>query len=290
MARPYKQGLEYFPWDVRAFKDSKLSSLSYHYGPLGVMVYFRILILVYSEGYYLEMSEDDLAILLHQEIGPQWMRLDKILDMIHGCVERKLFEGVLFTQGVITSVSIQKQFILSTRKRKNINIDEYWLLDSKTMEQLGVLLSMQQNTIIDSNNRVNDVNNSINVDINKQSKSKSKKDKKIKIDKSIYGYPKMHFLTKLIIERKYIKEFDSDVLKYNELFESAIYTYGYECVLSGVNYLISYSKNPNPPIDDLYNFMKVSLLNNLEHFKNLDNRRGESFEEWLKQGILQMGR
>ena len=290
MARPYKQGLEYFPWDVRAFKDSKLSSLSYHYGPLGVMVYFRILILVYSEGYYLEMSEDDLAILLHQEIGPQWMRLDKILDMIHGCVERKLFEGVLFTQGVITSVSIQKQFILSTRKRKNINIDEYWLLDSKTMEQLGVLLSMQQNTIIDSNNRVNDVNNSINVDINKQSKSKSKKDKKIKIDKSIYGFPKMHFLTKLIIERKYIKEFDSDVLKYNELFESAIYTYGYECVLSGVNYLISYSKNPNPPIDDLYNFMKVSLLNNLEHFKNLDNRRGESFEEWLKQGILQMGR
>jgi len=197
---------------------------------------------------------------------------------------------VLFTQGVITSVSIQKQFILSTRKRKNINIDEYWLLDSKTMEQLGVLLSMQQNTIIDSNNRVNDVNNSINVDINKQSKSKSKKDKKIKIDKSIYGYPKMHFLTKLIIERKYIKEFDSDVLKYNALFESAIYTYGYECVLSGVNYLISYSKNPNPPIDDPYNFMKVSLLNNLEHFKNLDNRRGESFEEWLKQGILQMGR
>ena len=290
MARPYKQGLEYFPWDVRAFKDSKLSSLSYHYGPLGVMVYFRILILVYSEGYYLEMSEDDLAILLHQEIGPQWMRLDKILDMIHGCVERKLFEGVLFTQGVITSVSIQKQFILSTRKRKNINTDEYWLLDSKTMEQLGVLLSMQQNTVIDSNNQVNDVNNRVNVDINKQSKSKSKKDKKIKIDKSIYGYPKMHFLTKLIIERKYIKEFDSDVLKYNALFESAIYTYGYECVLSGVNYLISYSKNPNPPIDDLYNFMKVSLLNNLEHFKNLDNRRGESFEEWLKQGILQMGR
>ena len=290
MARPYKQGLEYFPWDVRAFKDSKLSSLSYHYGPLGVMVYFRILILVYSEGYYLEMSEDDLAILLHQEIGPQWMRLDKILDMIHGCVERKLFEGVLFTQGVITSVSIQKQFILSTRKRKNINIDEYWLLDSKTMEQLGVLLSMQQNTVIDSNNQVNDVNNRVNVDINKQSKSKSKKDKKIKIDKSIYGFPKMHFLTKLIIERKYIKEFDSDVLKYNELFESAIYTYGYECVLSGVNYLISYSKNPNPPIDDLYNFMKVSLLNNLEHFKNLDNRRGESFEEWLKQGFLQMGR
>jgi len=290
MARPYKQGLEYFPWDVRAFKDSKLSSLSYHYGPLGVMVYFRILILVYSEGYYLEMSEDDLAILLHQEIGPQWMRLDKILDMIHGCVEQKLFEGVLFTQGVITSVSIQKQFILSTRKRKNINTDEYWLLDSKTMEQLGVLLSMQENTVIDSNNRVNDVNNPVNVDINKQSKSKSKKDKKIKIDKSIYGFPKMHFLTKLIIERKYIKEFDTNVMKYNELFESTIYTYGYECVLSGVNYLISYSKNPNPPIDDLYNFMKVSLLNNLERFKNIDNRRGESFEEWLKQGFLQMGR
>jgi hypothetical protein len=39
-------------------------------------------------------------------------------------------------------------------------------------------------------------------------------------------------------------------MKYNDLFESAIDEYSYENVLSGVNYIISYARNPNPPIDD----------------------------------------
>ena len=188
MARPFKQGLEYFPWDVRAFDDSKLKSLSYQYGPYGTTIYIRILTLVYGEGYYLEIPLQELAILLHQQIGPHWIKVDKILEIIHGCVELRLFERALFLQGVITSVSIQKQFILSTRRRKNIQNDKYWLLDSETMEQLGVLLSMQKNEDNFIKTLVNVDNNSVNVDIKKQSKKESKRDKKIKEDKSIYGY------------------------------------------------------------------------------------------------------
>ncbi len=290
MARPYKQGLEYFPWSVRAFEDPKLSSLSYHYGPLGVMVYIRIITLVYKEGYYLEMSEEDLAVLLHQQMGPQWIKVDKVLDMIHGCVELRLFERALFLQGVITSVSIQRQFILSTKKRRNIHIDKYWLLDQKTMEELGSSLSMQKNNDIDSENAVIDSNNQINGNNNSQSKSESKRDIKINIDKSIYGFPKMHYITRIIIQRKYITEFDSDVLRYNELFEYAVASFGYENVLSGVNYLIKYSRNPGVPIDDRFGFMKSSLLNNLERFQKLDEKRGESFESWFKCRVLQVDR
>lgn len=288
MARPYKQGLEYFPWSVRAFEDPKLSSLSYHYGPLGVMVYIRIITLVYKEGYYLEMSEEDLAVLLHQHMGPQWIKVDKVLDMIHGCVELRLFERALFLQGVITSVSIQRQFILSTKKRRNIHIDKYWLLDQKTMEELGSSLSMQKNHDIDSENAVIDRNNQIDGSNNSQSKSESKRDIKINIDKSIYGFPKMHYITRIIIQRKYITEFDSDVLRYNELFEYAVASFGYENVLSGVNYLVKYSSNPGVPIDDRFDFMKSSLLNNLEKFKKLDEKRGESFESWFKCRVLQV--
>jgi len=290
MARPFKQGLEYFPWDVRAFDDPKLKSLSYQYGPYGTTIYIRILTLVYGEGYYLEIPLQELAILLHQQIGSHWIKVDKILEIIHGCVELRLFERALFLQGVITSVSIQKQFILSTRRRKNIQNDKYWLLDSETMEQLGVLLSMQKNEDNFIKTLVNVDNNSVNVDIKKQSKKESKRDKKIKEDKSIYGFPKMHFLTKLLIQRKYIEEFNGEVLRYNDLFESAILTYGYENVLSGTNYIISYARNPNPEIDDRFNFMKASLQNNLERFRNLENRRGEKFEDWFKRTFLQVDR
>ena len=104
------------------------------------------------------------------------------------------------------------------------------------------------------------------------------------------GTTKMHFLTKLLIQRKYIEEFNGDVLRYNELFESAILTYGYENVLSGTNYIISYARNPNPGIDDRFNFMKASLLNNLERFRNLENMRGEKFEDWFKRTFLQVDR
>ena len=135
---------------------------------------------------------------------------------------------------------------------------------------------------------VNVNNNSVNVDINKQSKSKRKRDKLIKEDKSIYGFAKMHFLTKLLIQRKYIEEIDADIMKYNDLFESAIDEYSYENVLSGVNYIISYARHPDPPIEDKFNFMKVSLITNLDRFRSLENRRGETFEDWFKNIFLQV--
>jgi len=294
MARPIKKGLSYFPLDVHAFEDPKLESLLDHYGPFGGFVYIQILSLVYREGYYLKITSNELAIKLLKIMGHNWIRVDKVREIIHSCVELGLLERALFLQGVITSVSIQKQFILSTKRRKNINIDKYWLLDQVTMNKLGVLLSMQISEDNVNNNLVSVDNNLVNVDINTQSKSKSKSkskiDKKIIIDKSIYGFPKMHYLTQLIISRKYIKEFDADIMKYNSLFESAIETYTYENVLSGVNYLISYSKNPGVPIDDKYNFMKISLLNNLERFKKLENGRGETFEKWFQRSFLQVDR
>jgi hypothetical protein len=154
------------------------------------------------------------------------------------------------------------------------------------MEEIGVLLSMEKN----EEKGVNVNNNPVNVDINTQSKSKRIRDKKIKEDKSIYGFPKMHFLTKLLIQRKYIEEIDSDIMKYNDLFESAIDEYSYENVLSGVNYIISYARNPNPPIDDKFNFMKVSLITNLDRFRSLENRRGETFDDWFKNIFLQVDR
>lgn len=282
MARPIKKGLSYFPLDVRAFDDPKLVSLVYQHGPLGGFIYIRALCLVYDNGYYLELTEDELAIKLHIVMGSKWMNMKKIREMIQACVHLGLFDKAMYTQGVITSVSIQKQFILSTKRRKNIDIDKYWLLDSATMDKLGVLLSMQKNAEETTETGVNVDNNSVNVNKSTQSKRKSKRDKKkIKEDKSIYGSPKMHYLTKLIVNRKYICEVDENILKYNGMFESAIIEYGYDNVLIGVNYLISYSKHPGVPIDDKYSFMKSSLLSNLDRFRRQE-KGANSFEDWIK--------
>lgn len=286
MARPYKMGLEYFPLDVHVFEDPKLESLHYHYGPFGVFVYIRILTLVYKQGYYLKRTAKELALSLHKLIGPHWIRVDKILEIIDACVELRLLERALFLQGVITSVSIQQQYVLSTKRRRNLNIDKFWLLDQATMKKLGVLLNMPKNNDNVNHNLVIANDNLVNACNNKQSKSESKKDKIDKRDKSIYGFPKMHFLTHVLIQRKYIKQSDLNILKYNELFEEAIMKFGYDNVLSGVNYLIGYSKRAVVEIEDRYSFMKKSLLNNLERFKKLESLRGHEFEDWIKRDFL----
>jgi len=286
MARPIKKGLSYFPLDVGVFKDKRITKIERKFGVYGSSIFLRILTMVYEHGYYLEMTEEDLITELIYQIGVGKISYQRVRNVILMCCELGILDEPLFRQGVITSDGIQKQFIRVAKRRKEVEISKYWLLDSATMEELGVLLSMGKN----EEKGVNVNNNSVNVDINTQSKSKRKRDKKIKEDKSIYGFPKMHFLTKLLIQRKYIEEIDADIMKYNDLFESAIDEYSYENVLSGVNYIISYSKHPNPPIDDKFNFMKVSLITNLDRFRSLENRRGETFEDWFKNIFLQVDR
>ncbi|MBI9010457.1 MAG: DUF4373 domain-containing protein [Tenericutes bacterium] len=284
MARPIKKGLSYFPLDVGVFKDKRITKIERKFGVYGSSIFLRILTMVYEHGYYLEMTEEDLITELIYQIGVSKISYQRVRNVILMCCELGILDEPLFRQGVITSDGIQKQFIRVAKRRKEVDISKYWLLDSATMEDLGVLLSMEKN----EEKGVNVNNNSVNVDINKQSKSKRKRDKLIKEDKSIYGFPKMHFLTKLLIQRKYIEEIDADIMKYNDLFESAIDEYSYENVLSGVNYIISYARHPDPPIEDKFNFMKVSLITNLDRFRSLENRRGETFEDWFKNIFLQV--
>jgi len=290
MARPIKEGLSYFPWDVRALREEPMESLIDRFGPFGALTYIAVISLIYEESYYLEVELDRLAKRLYPILGPKWIRVDKIRMIIIGCVELGLFDEALFRSNVITSKSIQKQYILSTQRRKVRNIKKHWLLDEKEMSLLGLSLSTSENEGETTKTDVNVDNNQVSDSNNAQSKSKKKrkKDKLINIDKSIYGAPKMHYLTKLIIQRNYIEEFDENIIKYNNLFECLIDAYGYECVLSGVNYMIKYSKNPEPPIDDKFSFMKVSLENNLERFNN--NTGGESIESYFTKLLESVGK
>jgi hypothetical protein len=58
MARPFKQGLDYYSELVNEFeKDSYLLDVKEDFGPLGESVLFRIRDWVLAEGYYLESTQ-----------------------------------------------------------------------------------------------------------------------------------------------------------------------------------------------------------------------------------------
>lgn len=290
MARPLKKGLEYFPLDVRIFSDEKIRVLKYNVGPMGVLVYLKILTMVYENGYYLEIKVDDLAKVIHQDFGPEWFKLERISVFIHACLESGLFDEELSGQGVITSVAVQKQYLLSTARRKDINIDKYWLLEpSESVRPADASLSVSKETINVNNNRVNVDNNQVNANISTQSKSKSKKDKLINIDKRAFGEPKLHFITKALVKNKYVDEDDLLIGKYNMLALKLIDAYGFDMVLAVSDYLIKMFRKDHINILDRFNYFKTSAERNLKALAKRNEGGNFDIEKELKKLAKEMG-
>lgn len=130
MARPIKPGLEYFSLDVDIFEDDKIFDLQNEYGPLGEVIYLRLLCLIYKNGYYYRFdSLDKLAGLLIKSIGNRWARDKKaVKDVILYCAKCNLFSSELMQNNVITSRSIQLRY-LKAKERNLPKIEEYSLLE-----------------------------------------------------------------------------------------------------------------------------------------------------------------
>lgn len=301
MARPFIEGLKYFPFDVDIFDDAKMMDMNLSYGILGEMVYLRLLTFIYKQGYYLEMSVELAAKTLIRSMGNAWVPdMEKIIEVIYMTAEIGLFDKNLLDQGVFTSPGIQKQFILATKRRKIQTNRKHWLLDDKTMVELSSFYkNLSKN--FGNNNPSNGDNNDSSSEVivtgtgvnvykstqkEKEKKKENKKDKKDKEDKVVFNPPKHHFITERLIQNNYLEEDSIEIGKYNKLFKDAIDAYGYDDVLVATDYIVSFSKNPKKKIEDNYRFMRKSLLNNLEMFEKKRGQSNESIKDWFERLIL----
>lgn len=177
MARPMKRGLEYFSLDVDIFEDDKIFDLQNEYGPLGEVIYMRLLCLVYRNGYYYHFeSLDKLAGLLIKSIGNRWARDRKaVKDVILYCAKCNLFSSELMQNNVITSRSIQSRY-LKAKERNLPKIEEYNLLEKNPREGL---ITAPENQVNVAETAVNVAETQVNVCNNptKESKEKEIKEK-----------------------------------------------------------------------------------------------------------------
>lgn len=133
MGRNSKKGLLYFPVDVDIFEDDKLFDVQNEYGPLGEVIYLRLLCLIYKNGYYYRYdSIDKLAKMLIRSIGNKWTR-DKqvVVQVIPFLAKINLFSAELMQENVLTSASIQRQYLKCVERRQPLNEYPYWLLEKK---------------------------------------------------------------------------------------------------------------------------------------------------------------
>jgi len=221
---PNKAELDYFPKMVNFYDDDKIFDLLDEYGPLGVTIYDCILTIVYSNGYYANLSKDKLSRMVIRKIGNKWIKSQKVaVQVIDYCADLGLLCKDLMLRDIITSVGIQKRYYKIAVKlmKRRLYSKEYWLLD-KNGEPL---LNASQNQFYSEGNQNNseEINHSSEDSQLKEKESKENKTKQNENNSSeLETNPRLDVVFQLImIDGTYYTVCQSDVEKYSSLYPAA---------------------------------------------------------------------
>ena len=172
MARPQKEGIDYFSVDCQ-FSDS-VKLIGAEFGFIGYGCLLRLWQKIYGgKGFYTYWN-DDVALMFAQENGAG---VNVVKEVISACVRRGIFDrDMLDRYGVLTSEGIQERYADATERRVSQKIDGRYLL-----------IPIPSNWVIDDNNSVNVDGNGEKVDDNTQSKVNKSKVNKSKVEEREYA-------------------------------------------------------------------------------------------------------
>lgn len=285
MARPFKQGSDYYPEFVNEFeKNDILQDVSSEYGPLGESVYKRISNWVFAEGYYMEYDINQLAKKLRNSIGSKWIsNCNKIVEIINYLADIGFIDKSLLANGVITSINFQKTYLFLVERRKNIDTSKYWLLETRP--------SLNTSTKVDNdnNNPINVNNNLDNVDNNTQTKSNQIKSNRInkinKYDKE-FDLSEFNFLTRILIDNGLTNISDIDLMEYDSFLEKQINCgHNKKDLLRVVNYVVKHMITKKDEIDNKVAYFIKSFNVGLN---GLTNKKDFNMTDFIKSITTKM--
>lgn len=166
MANTFKEGLDYFSFDVDFFNDEKVEFLAARFGIKGEIIAIKLLCKIYRNGYYCNWNNDEC--MLFAKRAGDGLTPSLVNEAIQELVRRGFFnETLLNSFKILTSKGIQKRYIQAVVRRKNITIDNRFLLiNPDDFKNVSI-------------NFINAASITNNVTINKQSKVKEKKRKEM---------------------------------------------------------------------------------------------------------------
>lgn len=159
MARPLKQGIDYFSLSVDFLRDIKVRKIKRACGPHAVEILLCLLGNIYREtGYYIGWDED-MMFLVADEVGAKEGLVE---ETVNKAIQVGFFNQEKFNNyKILTSSGIQKRYLEATKKRKEVVISDIYLVND---------------TLKEEKNLVNGANNT-------QSKIKESKVNKSKVNK-----------------------------------------------------------------------------------------------------------
>lgn len=174
MAAPFKEGVDYFPFEVHA--DVKIRLLMADCGVKGYGILILLWQYIYSYGYYAKWN-DDIALLFASNISvpSDTVSLSEVKAVVESCFNRELFCRELYDKyGILTSRGIQKRYFEIVKRRKSYNVKPEYLLIPVPLKDVNVNI-----------NGENVCNNPENECNNQQSKVNKNKENEIKQNNTI---------------------------------------------------------------------------------------------------------
>lgn len=168
MARPKKQGIDYFPFDVDFLGDIKVRKIMRAHGLKSIPILIYLLSSIYrDEGYYVKWDED-MAFLTADTLG---VSEEYVLEVLRKSLKVDFFSQEKFDEySILTSNGIQKRFRTATERRLNADMISGYCIHKEESEEVNVYNN------IDYCIQKHDTTE-VNVDDNEQSKVKKSKEK-----------------------------------------------------------------------------------------------------------------
>lgn len=168
VARPVKQGLDYFPLDIKLDDEAEIIEATHGLEGFGVMI--KLFMKIYGSGYYIDWDFKQ-KVIFAKRIGLDPDNLQAIID---DCITWNIFDEDKYKSfNILTSKQIQERYTAAVYKRTNVIMKaDYLLIDVNDKKYI---------TVNDDGNKVNDDGNPsgtvVNDDRSTQSKGKESKRK-----------------------------------------------------------------------------------------------------------------
>lgn len=172
MARPKKQGIDYFPLDVNFFSDVKIRKIARTCGSQSTSILICLLCNIYKDNGYYILWDEDLPFVIADSVG---VSEGAVKEVILKAIQVDFFDKDIYEKyKVLTSHGIQSRFKSAVYKREEIEyVVEY-------------LVSDIQNSISDGKNCVSDTESTqskVKVNRKKNKENSTKVEKKKPKDK-----------------------------------------------------------------------------------------------------------
>ena len=154
MARPLKQGLDYFPLNVDFLSDVKIRKIMRGCGSNSIAILISLLGNIYKdEGYYI-WWDNDMPFLISDEVG---VSEGAVCEVVNKALQVGIFNQELYSaHQILTSKGIQERFWAATSERGKVDISAaYCLLDEAKLQRRNInLVNHPKNGVIRPKNPV----------------------------------------------------------------------------------------------------------------------------------------